>query len=156
MPLSGIIRPCLWSDGQAREAAELYTSLFPNSRIVREDRAASDFPGGHEGDLLTVDFELDGHPFIGPERRAGLPFNESVSFESRPGEAMSLTTRAMVLFLVATSLTVLLYNRNHSQIPNPELNSEIPNPKSELFQDEPQLQCEALCRGCDLEIGSWD
>ena len=27
------IAPCLWFDGQAEEAAELYTSLFPDSRI---------------------------------------------------------------------------------------------------------------------------
>ena len=57
-----------------RRPPSFYTSLFPNSRIVREDRAASDFPGGHEGDLLTVDFELDGHPFTalngGPDFRS--------------------------------------------------------------------------------------
>ena len=26
--------PCLWFDGQAEDAAKLYTSLFPNSRIT--------------------------------------------------------------------------------------------------------------------------
>ena len=75
------IRPCLWFDGQAKEAAELYTSLFPNSRIIREERAKSDFPGGHEGDLLTVDFELDGHAFTALNGGPDFRFNEAVSFE---------------------------------------------------------------------------
>ncbi len=33
------ITPCLWFDGQAEEAAEFYTSLFPNSRIDRVNRS---------------------------------------------------------------------------------------------------------------------
>jgi predicted 3-demethylubiquinone-9 3-methyltransferase (glyoxalase superfamily) len=33
------ITPCLWFDGQAEEAAALYTSTFPNSRIERVNRA---------------------------------------------------------------------------------------------------------------------
>ena len=39
----------LWFDGNAEEAAGL-TSVFPDSRIVRVDRAASDAPGNKEGD----------------------------------------------------------------------------------------------------------
>jgi len=29
------ITPCLWSDTEAGEAAQFYTSVFPKSRIVR-------------------------------------------------------------------------------------------------------------------------
>ena len=31
------ITPCLWFDTEAEEAAQFYTSVFPNSRIMRRD-----------------------------------------------------------------------------------------------------------------------
>jgi predicted 3-demethylubiquinone-9 3-methyltransferase (glyoxalase superfamily) len=43
------ISPCLWFDGQAEEAAALYTSLFPNSRIERVNRSPGETPSGPEG-----------------------------------------------------------------------------------------------------------
>jgi predicted 3-demethylubiquinone-9 3-methyltransferase (glyoxalase superfamily) len=75
------IRPCLWFDDQALEAAEFYTGIFPNSRIVRTDRAASDYPSGQEGDLLTVEFELDGLGFTGLNGGPDFTFNEAISLE---------------------------------------------------------------------------
>jgi predicted 3-demethylubiquinone-9 3-methyltransferase (glyoxalase superfamily) len=74
------ITPCLWFDGRAEEAAEFYTSLFPDSRIDQVNRSPGDTPSGPEGSVLTVDFTLAGQPYIalngGPEFR----FNEAVSF----------------------------------------------------------------------------
>jgi predicted 3-demethylubiquinone-9 3-methyltransferase (glyoxalase superfamily) len=40
------ISPCLWFDGQAEEAAQLYTSLVPDSRIDSVNRAPADYPSG--------------------------------------------------------------------------------------------------------------
>lgn len=40
------ISPCLWFDGQAEEAAQLYTSLIPDSRIDSVNRAPADYPSG--------------------------------------------------------------------------------------------------------------
>lgn len=61
---------CLWFDGRAAEAAELYVSLFPRSRITGTEY----YPEGSPvpaGTVLTVSFELDGQPFLalnaGPE-----------------------------------------------------------------------------------------
>ena len=63
--MKSTITPCLWFDGNAEEAAELYTRLFPDSRIDHVSRAAADNPSGKKGDVLTVAFTLAGRPFIG-------------------------------------------------------------------------------------------
>jgi predicted 3-demethylubiquinone-9 3-methyltransferase (glyoxalase superfamily) len=74
------ITPFLWFDTQAEEAAELYTSVFPNSRIVEVSRYGEAGPGP-AGSVMTVEFDLDGQRFValngGPEFR----FTEAVSFQ---------------------------------------------------------------------------
>ena len=74
------ISPCLWFDGQAEEAAALYTSLFPNSRIQRVNRSPGETPSGPEGMVLTVDFTLDGEPYIALNGGPDFKFNEAISF----------------------------------------------------------------------------
>jgi predicted 3-demethylubiquinone-9 3-methyltransferase (glyoxalase superfamily) len=74
------IAPCLWFDGTAQEAARLYTSLFPDSRIDKIHRAAADNPSTAQGEVLTVDFTLAGVPFIGLNGGPDFQFNEAVSF----------------------------------------------------------------------------
>ncbi len=59
------ISTCLWFEKEAEAAARLYTSVVPNSRVTRIGRAPANYPGGAEGDVLTVDFELDGVGFMG-------------------------------------------------------------------------------------------
>ena len=55
------ITPCLWFDTEGEEAANFYTSVFPNSKIVEVTRYGSAGPRT-EGTVLTVSFELDGSP----------------------------------------------------------------------------------------------
>lgn len=74
------ITPTLWFDGDAEEAANFYTRLFPNSRIERIDKAPMDNPSTREGAVLTVEFSLDGQTFIGLNGGADFRFNEAVSF----------------------------------------------------------------------------
>ncbi len=74
------ITPFLWFDTQAEEAATLYTSVFPDSKITEVQRYGASGPGP-EGAAMTVQFQLDGQDFTalngGPEH---FTFNESVSF----------------------------------------------------------------------------
>jgi predicted 3-demethylubiquinone-9 3-methyltransferase (glyoxalase superfamily) len=74
------ITPCLWFDGQAEEAAELYTSLVPDSRIDGVQRSPADNPSTSKGEVLTVDFTLAGQKFIGLNGGPDFKFNEAVSF----------------------------------------------------------------------------
>ena len=51
------VRTCLWFDGDALEAAELYTALLPGSGITRIVRTAPDVPP------VVVEFHLAGTPY---------------------------------------------------------------------------------------------
>ena len=74
------IAPCLWFDGNAEEAANLYVSLLPDSRINKVRRSPADTPSGPEGSVLTVEFTLAGQKFIGLNGGPEFRFNEAVSF----------------------------------------------------------------------------
>lgn len=75
------ITPCLWFDGNAEEAARFYTSLLPDSRIDRVQRAPGNYPSGKAGDVLTVEFTLMGQSFVGLNGGPYFKFNEAVSFQ---------------------------------------------------------------------------
>jgi len=75
------ITPCLWFDGNAEEAASFYTSVFPNSRIDKVVRSAADNPSTQEGEVLTVEYTLDGSPFIGLNGGPDFTFSEAISFD---------------------------------------------------------------------------
>jgi predicted 3-demethylubiquinone-9 3-methyltransferase (glyoxalase superfamily) len=74
------ITPCLWFDTEGEEAAEFYTSVFPASRIVEVTRYGAAGPR-EEGTVMTVDFELDGQPFVALNGGPDFTFNEAISFQ---------------------------------------------------------------------------
>jgi len=72
---------CLWFDGTALEAAELYTSLITNSRITQVSRWTSDMAAGVAGEVMTVLFELDGRPYRALNGGPGITPSEASSFD---------------------------------------------------------------------------
>jgi predicted 3-demethylubiquinone-9 3-methyltransferase (glyoxalase superfamily) len=75
------IKPCLWFDRNAEEAANFYVSLLPDSRIEGVHRAPADYPGGKAGDVLTVEFTFAGQEFVALNGGPYFQFNEAVSFQ---------------------------------------------------------------------------
>jgi predicted 3-demethylubiquinone-9 3-methyltransferase (glyoxalase superfamily) len=73
------ITPFLWFDGQAEEAAKLYVSIFPDSKIVNTTHYGEGAPVP-KGTVMTVKFELSGQPFIALNGGPQFKFTEAVSF----------------------------------------------------------------------------
>jgi predicted 3-demethylubiquinone-9 3-methyltransferase (glyoxalase superfamily) len=74
------LTPCLWFDTEGEDAAELYISVFPNSKILDIARYGSAGPRP-EGSVMTVTFELDGQKFLALNGGPDFTFNEAVSFQ---------------------------------------------------------------------------
>jgi len=72
--------PCLWFDGQAEQAAQHYSAIFPNSGIDGVTRYGPDTPG-EEGAVMTVEFRLDGQPYVGLNGGPQFTFSEAISFQ---------------------------------------------------------------------------
>ena len=73
------ITPHLWFDREAKEAAELYVSLLPNSRVTN----VTTLTGTPSGDCDIVSFELAGLPFMAIGAGPLFKFNPSVSLQVR-------------------------------------------------------------------------
>jgi predicted 3-demethylubiquinone-9 3-methyltransferase (glyoxalase superfamily) len=72
---------CLWFNGNAREAANFYTSIFPNSSVADYWIAPTDTPGNQKGDEIVVNFKIFGHNFIGLNGGPQFPHSEAISFQ---------------------------------------------------------------------------
>ncbi|MBP6005439.1 VOC family protein [Candidatus Saccharibacteria bacterium] len=81
------IVPNLWFDGKAKEAAEYYISVFPNSKILSieyypnstEDGLA-EFQLELAGQPLVVEFELNNQHFTAINAGPEFKFSEAISF----------------------------------------------------------------------------
>src|SRR4051812_35928479 len=80
--ISPPITPVLWFDTRGMEAAEFYTSIFPNSRITHVQRDERVAPSAADG-VLVVEFELDGRLFSALNGGPQFTFSEAVSFMIR-------------------------------------------------------------------------
>ena len=64
--------------GQAEEAAKFYVSVFKNSRITNISPYGASGPGP-KGNVMTVEFELDGQPFMGLKGGPAFTITEAIS-----------------------------------------------------------------------------
>ena len=75
------VSPCLWFDGEAEEAAKLYVSLLPDSRIELIQRNLIDGPAGKAGSVLVVQFTLGGQQFMALNGGRRFEYTHAVSFK---------------------------------------------------------------------------
>jgi predicted 3-demethylubiquinone-9 3-methyltransferase (glyoxalase superfamily) len=74
-----LITPFLWFDHEAEEAARFYTSIFPNSKVVKVVRYSEAGPGT-AGSVMTVEFQLQGQSFVALNGGPHFKFTEAISF----------------------------------------------------------------------------
>jgi 2-polyprenyl-6-hydroxyphenyl methylase/3-demethylubiquinone-9 3-methyltransferase len=72
---------CLWFDGTALEAAEFYAATFPDSAVGAITLAPGDYPDGHQGDVITVEFTVLGIPCLGLNGGPTFTHTEAFSFQ---------------------------------------------------------------------------
>ncbi len=81
------ITPNLWFNGNAKEAVDFYVSVFRNSKIVStehypksSEEGLADFQKDLAGQVLAIEFELDGVRFTAINAGPEFSFSEAVSF----------------------------------------------------------------------------
>ena len=72
---------CLWYDKDAEAAAHFYAKTFPDSAVAAVHRAPGDFPGGKQGDVLTVEFTVAGVSCLGLNGGPAFKQSEAFSFQ---------------------------------------------------------------------------
>ena len=69
---------CLWFDNRGEEAAKFYTNVFPNSSLG----SVTPYVGGErDGQVMTVDFVLNGQQFMALNGGPEFTFDEAISFQ---------------------------------------------------------------------------
>lgn len=71
---------CLWFDTDGLAAAELYTSVFPDGKIIGTSRYTEAGPGP-AGSVMTVEFEIGGSRFLALNGGPQFTFTEAISFQ---------------------------------------------------------------------------
>src|ERR1700751_579539 len=73
------IKPFLWFDTQAEEAAKYYCSLFKNSKMLALQRYPEGSPAP-AGSVMIASFQLEGMEFVALNAGPRFKFTEAVSF----------------------------------------------------------------------------
>ena len=72
---------CLWYDHDAEAAARFYAATFPDSKVTAVHKSPGDYPGGKQGNVLTVEFTVLGIPCLGLDGGPTLKHSEAFSFQ---------------------------------------------------------------------------
>ena len=72
---------CLCFNGNAREAANFYASIFPDSSVEENWLAPTETPGNKHGEEVVVNFKAFGQNFIGLNGGPQFPHSEAISFQ---------------------------------------------------------------------------
>jgi predicted 3-demethylubiquinone-9 3-methyltransferase (glyoxalase superfamily) len=73
------IKPFLWFEHQAEEAARFYTSIFKDSKLGAIARYPEGSPGP-AGQMMTVAFRIEGQDFVALNGGPQFKFTEAISF----------------------------------------------------------------------------
>jgi predicted 3-demethylubiquinone-9 3-methyltransferase (glyoxalase superfamily) len=73
------IAPFLWFDGKAEEAAEFYTSVFKNSKMLHIARYGEAGPGP-KGSVMMATFQIEGQEFMALNGGPHYTFSPAISF----------------------------------------------------------------------------
>jgi predicted 3-demethylubiquinone-9 3-methyltransferase (glyoxalase superfamily) len=73
------IKPFLWFDDKAEEAANFYVSIFKNSRVLNVVRYGEAGPGP-KGTVMVAEFQIEGQEFVALNGGPLFKFTEAVSF----------------------------------------------------------------------------
>ena len=65
----------------AQDAARFYAATFPDSAVIAVHQAPADYPGGKQGDVLTVNFTVLGIPCLGLNGGPDFTHTEAFSFQ---------------------------------------------------------------------------
>lgn len=74
------ITPNLWFDTEAEEAVAFYTSIFPNSQIIKTSHYTESAPR-EAGMVMVVEFELDGERIVAINGGPQFSFDEALSLQ---------------------------------------------------------------------------
>jgi predicted 3-demethylubiquinone-9 3-methyltransferase (glyoxalase superfamily) len=73
------IKPFLWFDGNAEEAANFYISIFKNSKMGKISRYGDAGPGPR-GSVMSVTFQIEGQEFFALNGGPQFKFTPAISF----------------------------------------------------------------------------
>jgi predicted 3-demethylubiquinone-9 3-methyltransferase (glyoxalase superfamily) len=75
--------PCLWFNGNAKEAVDFYLSVFKDGKIIDTDyytEVGEEITGHKKGDIVTIEFQILDTRFLALNAGPEFVFNPSVSF----------------------------------------------------------------------------
>jgi predicted 3-demethylubiquinone-9 3-methyltransferase (glyoxalase superfamily) len=85
-------------DKDAQEAAHFFAATFPDSNATAVHNAPGDYPGGKEGDVLTVEFTVVGIPCVGINCGSVVGRSEAFSFQIATDNINAIRNRSANIY----------------------------------------------------------